>query len=244
MVMVPLEAPLEADLPSHEALKRLEENEFDLSLVQSDEIRVVYRHLLAQLGERKLGLPIKANSSPPRIDRVIEHSLELGVVAQRLAADPVPLLVVDRNGPSYIVTRSDFTRAAGQLGVLAVLAALDAALDVLIAPYDEEGWLTLTDDERESLAGIAERASQRGEDLPPMRFLSLGARLRVVRNLGLGERLGMNLGSQSDHELVTDVRNDIAHGREVDSGAKVIGALLLAERILDAIINQPGSEPG
>jgi hypothetical protein len=237
MVMVPIAHSLEPTMPTHDALEFLKARDFDLSLVGGEEVRVVYRDGLKRLGEKRLALPLKANSSPPRVDRLIEHSLELAAVAQRLNDDATPLLVVGREGPSFIITRSDFTRTAGQMGVLAVIAAVDASLDALLALYDDEGWELLTEEEQVSLSDVARRANERGEQLPPMRFLRLGQRLRLVRDLDLPSRLSINLGTQPDHELITGVRNDIAHGRQVGSGAHAIEALLASERLLDAVMD-------
>lgn len=237
MVMAPLAEPLPPTMLVRDAVVYLSDRDYDLSLVESDEIRVVYRDQLERLGPKKSERSVMAVSSPPRVDRLVEHSLELGVVAQRLAADPMPLLVVGRHGPSFIITRSDFTRAAGQMGVLSVLAALDASLDALLVPFDEEGWELLEQHERESLEQVADQAGRRGERLPPMRFLSVRQRLKMVRELGLSERLGRELGTQQEHELVTSVRNDIAHGRTIESGGKAIDALLVAERMLDATLS-------
>jgi hypothetical protein len=237
MVMVPIAPPLDATMPTHEALEFLEASDFDLSLVGGEEVRVVYRGALSRLGEKKLALPLKANSGPPRMDRLVEHSLELAAVARRLNDDATPLLVVGREGPSFIITRSDFTRTAGKMGVLAVIAALDASLDALLAHCDDEGWELLAYEEQVSLHDVARTATERGEQLPPMRFLSLGQRLRLVGDLDLASRLSVNLGTQAEHELITGVRNDIAHGREVESGAHAIRALLASERLLDAVMD-------
>lgn len=238
MVMVPLDPALDPDMTTRDARSFLTERDFDLSLVRGDEVRVVYREALAGLGEKRLALPVKANSNPPRMDRLVEHSLELAAVARRLDGDPAPLLVVGRDGPAFVITRADFSRAAGQMGVLSVIAALDASLDLHLAPFDAEGWRLLDREEQALLEDVAARAARRGEQLPAMRFLSLGQRFRLVRKLCLPDRLGVEMGSQPEHELVICVRNDIAHGREIQSGGDAIKALLVAERILDSLMNQ------
>jgi hypothetical protein len=140
MIMVPLDDPLDPDMPIEEALSYLDRNEFDLALLRTPEVRIVYRNRLRQVAAATRSQAVKTKASSPRGDRLIEHSLELGEVARRLRSDAVPLLVVGRDGPEFIVTRADFTRPAGQAGVLAVLAALDAQLDELLRPYDAEAW--------------------------------------------------------------------------------------------------------
>ena len=116
MIMVRLDDPLDPEMPIAEAIAYLDRNEFDLALLRTPEVRIVYRERLRQVPERGPAKPLKANATHPRADRLIEHTLELGEVAKRLREDDVPLLVVGREGPEYIVTRSDFTRPAGHAG--------------------------------------------------------------------------------------------------------------------------------
>lgn len=248
MLMVALDEPLEPGIPISEALAYLDENGFDLALLRSPEVRIVYRDQLAQVDERNRGNPVKSKARNPRADRLIEHSLELGEVARRLREDAVPLLVIGRTGPQFIVTRADFTRPAGQAGVLAVLVALDAQLDELLRDFDEEAWNKLSAQRQKAIEVHVERARKRSEEMYRLSYLTLGERFEVVRQLELSGRLALGLGTQSEHELVTAVRNEIAHGREVRGGVEVIRALEVAERILDAIADRgragmTGSEP-
>ena len=155
-----------------------------------------------------------------------------------LDKDAVPLMVVGRDGPEFIVTRADFTRPAGQMGVLAVIAALDAYIDDLLGPYEERALPLLTEEERAHVDKVAGRAHKRSEEVRRLSYLTLGPRLRLVRDLGLAAELGIDAGTQAEHETVIKVRNDIAHGR-VPSGLESIHALMLAQRFLDAIAARP-----
>ena len=148
MLMVPLDDSLDEKTLTGDAKSYLEQRGYDLALLNTPEVRIVYRDRLKNLSGDALSRPVKAYSSPPRMDRLIEHSLELGAVARRLDKDAVPLLVVGRDGPEFIITRSDFTRPAGQMGVLAVIAALDAYIDDLLGPYEERALPLLTEKER------------------------------------------------------------------------------------------------
>ena len=235
MIMVRLDDPLDPDMPIAEALEYLDRNEFDLALLRTPEVRIIYRDRLRIVPEPARSKPVKANAYSPRADRLIEHTLELGEVAKRLREDDVPLLVVGREGPEYIVTRSDFTRPAGHAGALAVLAALDAQLDELLRPYDVEAWELLGEEKQAEIETFVQRAHARSEEVHRLGYLTLGKRFELVRNLDLASRLGIDLGSQEDQELVTSVRNDIAHGKQERSGGEVLQALELAEKILDAI---------
>jgi hypothetical protein len=235
MIMVPLDDPLDPEMPIGDALSYLDENEFDLALLRTPEVRIIYRERLRSVPAQAQSKPIKANAYSPRADRLVEHSLELGEIARRLQEDDVPLLVIGRDGPEFIITRADFTRPAGLAGVLAVIAALDAQLDELLRPFDSEAWPQLDEEKRAKIEQLLDWARRRSEEVHRLSYLTLGDRLYLVRTLELGQRLGIDLGNEAEHVRITGVRNDIAHGRPVQSGADVIEALETAERILDSI---------
>jgi hypothetical protein len=235
MVMVRLDEPLDPEVSAEQALAYLEENAFDMALLGTPEVRVIYAERLVQLGDRRRQEPVKKFSSSPRGDRLIEHTLELREVARRLRDERIPLIVVGRDGPEYLVTRADFTRSAGQAGLLLVLAALDAELDDLLRPHELEAWPQLSDEVRGRVEEHVARALKREEDLHRLAYLTMRERFELVRALQLSERLGIDLGTQAEHERATSVRNDIAHGREVTSGREAIEVLEIAERILDNV---------
>ena len=235
MIMVPLDEPLDERMLAGDARDYLDEREYDLALLHTPEVRVLYRERLKSLSANAIDRPAKAYSVPPRFDRLIEHTLELGAVASRLKRDGTPLLVVGRDGPEFIVTRSDFTRPAGQMGIIAVIAALDAYMDELLSPHDKQAEQHLTDDERNHVDVEGEKAKGRSEEVRRLSYLTLGSRLRLARELELAVKLDVDLGSQNDHDTIVSVRNDIAHGREVPSGLRAIEALMSAERILQAL---------
>ena len=235
MIMVTLDDPLDPDMPIADALAYLDRNEFDLAILASDEVRIVYRSRLEQVTEGNRGDPVKRKWSSPRTDRLIEHTLELGEVARRLHGDDVPLLVVGRDGPEHIVTRADFTRPAGLAGALAVIALLDAQLDELLQPFAEAAWECIEADRQLELESFVARAHANDEEISWLSYLTLRERFALIRKLDLGGRLRLDLGDEQEHVLVTAVRNDIAHGRPVKSGTTVIEALSISERLLDSI---------
>lgn len=241
MIMVPLDEPLDPELPISEALEYLDRNEFDLAVLAGDEVRVVYRRELRQVPAHRVAGPVKQRWAGPRGDRLIEHSLELGEIARRLRSDNVPLLVVGRHGPEHVITTADFTRPAGIAGAIALIALLDAQLDALLQPYGDEAWPTFGGSRQEDLLRLVDRARQNGQEVGWLSYLTLGERFALVRALNLGQRLELDLGNQYEHERVTAVRNDIAHGRPPASGTEVIEALAIAERLLDALT---GSDEG
>src|SRR5262245_47707549 len=84
MIMVRLDDPLDPEMPIAEALTYLDRNEFDLALLRTPEVRIVYRDHLRHVAQTYPRLPVESEASSPRVDRLIEHSLELGDVAARL----------------------------------------------------------------------------------------------------------------------------------------------------------------
>jgi hypothetical protein len=235
MIMVPLDDLLDPEMPIAQALKYLDRNEFDLALLRTPEVPIVYRDRLKQIPEPNRSQPVKAKTDSPRADRLIEYTLELAAVARRLLDNAVPLLVVGRQGPEYIVTRADFTRPAGQAGVLAILAALDAQLDELLRPYDAEAWRLLSEERRAEIESLIERAHARSEEVHRLGYLDFRERFELVRDLEVSSRLGIDLGTEEHQNLVIGVHNDIAHANQERSGADVLKAFNLAEKMLDAL---------
>jgi hypothetical protein len=233
--MVPLDTPIDPSKTVGDVLEYLERNGFDLALLDDREVRVVYRDDLRHVPSEKHHVRVRGYSASPRANRLVEHSLDLGEVAERLIADRTPLLVVGRNGPEYIVTEADFTRPAGQAGIIAVIAVMDAELDAFLRPHDHEVWAVLTSKRRREIESLVDRARRRDAEVPRLGYLTLTERLELVRRLRLDRRYGIELGAQVEHELVVSIRNDIAHGREVRDGSAAMKALACAERYLDRL---------
>lgn len=156
-------------------------------------------------------------------------------VARRLHDDDVPLLIVGRHGPEYLVTRADFTRPAGQAAALAILATLESQLDELLRPYEADIWPRLDPVRRDTIEGRVAEAQRRNEDVGRMSYLTFGERLAFARVLDVGRQADLDLGSEDEHARLTRCRNDIAHGR-TPHGSEVVVALETAERSLDSII--------
>ncbi len=91
----------------------------------------------------------------------------------------------------------------------------------------------LDGERQDELEKFVERALKSSEGVSWLTYLYLSERFCLVRTLGLGAMLGLDLGRE--HELVTTVRNDIAHGRPPKNGTAVIEALSISERLLDAL---------
>lgn len=233
MIMVRLDEPLPAEMRVADALAYMERNDFDLALLSGSDVRLVYRSALA--AHPHPGAVLADVASPARVDRLVEHTLELGEVARRLHDDDVRLLIVGRRGPQYLVTRADFTRPAGQAAALAILATLDSQLDELLRPYEADIWPRVSPERKDVIEGRVAEAQRRNEDVGRMSYLTFGERLAFVRVLDVGRRAGVDLGSEEEHVRLARVRNDIAHGR-TPHGSEIVVALETAERILDSIL--------
>ena len=235
MIMVRLDDPLDPETSIVDALAYLDRNEFDLAILATDDVRIVYRDRLRHVPPTRRNEPVKSKWASPRTDRLIEHTLELGEIARRLHDDEIPLLVVGRGGPEHIVTRADFARPAGLAGVLAVIALLDAQLDELLQPHANESWKRIERSRQREIETFLKRARKQSEEVSWLSYLTLRERFDLVRALDLASALGRDLGTEQEHVLVIAVRNDIAHGRPVNSGKIVIEALAISERLLDAL---------
>jgi hypothetical protein len=235
MIMVRLEDPLPADMSARHAAQYLEKHGYDCALLDSTDLRIVYRSDLKAIDEDELGRAVADFSSGPIADRLIERSLKLGDAARRIIRDERPLIVVGPEGPEFIVTRSDFTRPAGQAGVLGVLGTLDTRLDELLQLFADEVWDWLDEDNRKKIEGRRRLAVKRNEEVSPLSYLTLGQRLKASRELSLGRRLGIELGSAEEHKVINDARVDLAHGKQELGGKELLESLALAERLLDAL---------
>jgi hypothetical protein len=237
MIMVPLEPAIDPSTPIGEVLEYLEDKGFDLALLSTAEVRIVYRNRLRDVPLTRRDAAVRQRAESPRGDRLVEHTLELGDVARRLLEDRVPLLVIGRRGPEHVVTISDFTRPAGQAGILAVLAVLDAQLDEFLRPHDHEAWALLPTARRREVERLVDRAKRRDAEVPRLGYLNLRERFEAVRRLRLDRRYEIELGNEAQHVMITAVRNDIAHGREVDDPHAAIAALATAESYLTQLEN-------
>lgn len=121
-LMVELDSPLPRELRVLEARRYLEENDFDLALVDDERLRVVMRVGLRRRARADLGRPVAELAEPPKRDRLIERTLPIRDVAHKLLADSDPLLVVGEAGATHVVTRADFAGVAGTAVVLALPA--------------------------------------------------------------------------------------------------------------------------
>ena len=110
MIMVRLDAPLDPAARCRMSLRTSTRTSSTLRCLRATTF-------VSSIGPRSLGLltiaaqrPSRDTAPSPRVDRLVEQTLELGEVAKRLRAADIPLLVVGRRGPDHIVTRADFTR--------------------------------------------------------------------------------------------------------------------------------------
>ena len=97
-------------------------------------------------------------------------------------------------------------------------------------PYADESWERIKPERQREIESFLKDARERSEEVIWLAYLNLRERFELVRELELGATLGLDLGTKQDHQLVTAVRNAIAHGRPVESGTMVIEALAVSER--------------
>ena len=208
-VMAPIAPPLPAATRALEARRQLKANEFDLSLVEDERLRIVSVRKLNSLSREQLARPALEFAESPRRDRLIEPSLPIRHVVGKLLASSEPLLVVGESGISHIITVADFAGVAGTAVVLSFLLAVDRGLNGLLLRRADDALGAVTDKQRSEVEERRRRAQAEGAALDLVDYLSMGARFTALRKLGLHREF--ELGSKDDHKLLLDVRNQAAH---------------------------------
>ncbi len=231
-VMVPIAEPLDPTLLIGKALEFLEENDFDLALVDSERLLVLFReaarHAAAATPSRHAGEVAES----PRRDRVIERTLPLRQVTRKLRDDPYhPLLVIGDDAITHIIAVADFAGAAGTAAVAMGLLTLDVKLNSLLLTerYRDAAWQALDDQQRKQAEKWQEKAGD--QQLPdPLNYLSMSWRLQIVRALELP------IGTDDQHTMLINTRNAAFHGLHDPHTA--LAALDLAEQLLEQVDQQ------
>jgi hypothetical protein len=234
-VMVPAHEPIDPHQPIHQAYDHLERHQFDYALVGGGWLLVLSqqaaKHAAATTPSRTAG---KVAQSPRR-SHVIERTLPLREVTDKLRDDPHPLLVVGGDTITHIITRADFAGVAGTAAVLMTLLTLDAKLNALLLDRRDAAWNALKRQQQRLAEDRQKKAADRHVELDsPLHYLSMTMRLQLIRDLGLAEQFG--LGTRAEHETLTEIRNDAAHHGSHDP-MQALRVLDLAERILDQVDN-------
>jgi hypothetical protein len=231
-VMVELAAPLPPLMRALEARRYLDQNDFDLALVDDERLRIVMRASLRRLGRADLSRSVAGLAESPKRDRLIERTLPIRDVVHKLLADSEPLLVVGAAGATHVVTRADFAGVAGTAVVLAYLLALDRGLNELLRAYEEPALALVPPDRLKEAEERRARADREGAALELIDYLGMGSRFTLLRKLGLAKELG--LGMKADHDLLLKTRNAAAHGVLSDPEA-ALRAVEKAEVLLDRV---------
>jgi hypothetical protein len=238
-VMVGIDEPLPASMRALQARRHLENMDFDVALVDDERLRVVTRARLRQLRRREeLGRPLLDFAESPRRDRLIVQTLPIRDAARKLLQDSEPLLVVGDAGVTHIITLADFAGVAGTAVALSFLVAVDGALNELLLRHREQALAALTPEQREKAEELRSKAEAEGAALDLIDYLSMGARLSVLRKLRLHQQL--NLGRWEDHELLRTVRNEAAH-RTLSDPARALQAINKAEWMLERLATELAS---
>jgi hypothetical protein len=231
-VMVEIDEPLPASMRALQARRHLDSMDFDLALVDDERLRLVSRARLRRLRREQLGQPLLEVAESPRRDRMIVQTLPIREAARKLLRDSEPLLVVGDAGVTHIVTLADFAGVAGTAVALSFLLAVDGGLNELLLRRREHALAALTPEQREKAEELRSKAEAEGAALDLIDYLTMGARLSVLRKLQLHQQL--DLGRREDHELLRTVRNEAAH-RTLSDPARALEAINKAEWMLERL---------
>jgi len=232
-VMVPIAEPLPAQMHAEEARGELQRNEFDLALVDDERLEIVMLKRLKQLKMRaELERPVREFAESPQRDRLIEASLPIRQVVGRLMHRTDPLLVVGATGITHIVTVADFAGVAGTAVVLSFVLAVDRGLNQLLSTHADKAVDAVGDKERVEADERRRRAETEGAALELIDYLSMGARFRALRALGLHRE--HQLGDVEEHRLLLRVRNQAAHHGLADPD-EALRAVATAEWMLQRL---------
>jgi hypothetical protein len=111
-LMVELDAPLDPSMRALEARRYLDRNDFDLMLIDVDELKIVTRSRLRLLTREQLASMVIGFAEGPSRSRLIEQTLPIREVARKLLADTSPLLVVGPGGVTHLVNESRLWRSS------------------------------------------------------------------------------------------------------------------------------------
>ncbi len=211
MIMTDLDFDLDGSNTVDEGVEYLSNARYDLAILRIDDShKYVELKALKQCAEHGSGgsqlLRSRAKAFPST--RIVSSDLPVRSVAAKLSETPFPLLVAGREGPEFILTRSDFSSPAGVAAALLLAALVDSMLDTKLQRLDPETVLVALNDE--TTAAIRECFENKKlweEDLNILSLLTFDARL---------------ISFNSTHEPICELaetewlvarRNDLAHGR-------------------------------
>ena len=150
----------------------------------------IMRYVLREELEQGDDLPVHQFSRPiADADRIAEDE-PLGHALELLQERPF-VFVVHRQHTTGIVTRADLEQPIIGLLVFGLVLSFEAAVDALLADFDEEDWLSsLSDERRQRVHDLHDERRQANADLDVLRSLNLDDRLSAARKMGLHQTFG------------------------------------------------------
>jgi hypothetical protein len=241
LIAVQLAAPLDGAMSVSEAITHLVERQFDLALIDDPGLRIVR---LRTLRDADPGLSICEVSEAPRRSQLVEGSMPMGMVVEKLTLDSEPLLVVGHLGVTHVITVADFASVAGTAVVLTAMTVLDAEMDAHIQS-DQNRCMklmsNLDDKERDRVVKRQARANKDGAQLPLASYVGFTSRLATIS----GQKWVPGFTLDDDQfQLLERVRNSTAHGARLQNSRDALRALRLTLTLLDVLAPELVGPPG
>lgn len=187
-----------------------------------------------RLDLRDLDGPVEQVSKPIPASHCIEKSLPVASLFQLLAASE-RLFVLDGDRVRWVVTRADLAAPAVSVAVLSYLTIIESGLQQLAQGCTDEDVLAkLSPDRRRSVEELYAKKCLANAEISRRSCLYFSDWLTVIKKSpDLIGALGYETLRRFDSETKSfaDVRNDLAHGRDLLSSADPIRALKRVDRI-------------
>lgn len=204
---------------------------FDVAGVAEDPLS---RYVVRVELERHRGFA-RGASHPILGSQCVESSLPLADVLDRLA-DAEFIFVLDRGRVSSIVSRADLSSLVVSTALLAHLAQIEQGLRRLLAPHIAGNVDDFIDGKRLSvLREDFERLAAQNIELTLLDCMYFSDWLRVLFQVPeVRQALAIGSSSRERRSLqgLSQLRNDLAHGRGLLHGRSAADALRLAKRVV------------
>ena len=211
MIMTDLDFDLDGMNTVDEGIEYLSAARYDIAILRVDDShKYVELRALKQCAEHGDGgsQVLRTRAKPFPSTRIVSSDLPIRSVASKLSENDFPLLVAGREGPEFILTRSDFSSPAGVAAALLLAALVDSLLDTKLQRFDPESVLVTLDKETTvAIQACFEEKKLWEEDLNILSLLHFDARLISFNSLH------DPVCKTAETAWLVARRNDLAHGR-------------------------------
>jgi hypothetical protein len=245
MIMTELDLDLDAEQSINEGIEYLSNARYDVAILRiGDTHKYVELNALRQAAannDEGGSKPLKSRASEFPSTRIVSSDLPIRSVAEKLSettsGPSFPLLVAGREGPEFILTKSDFQSPAGVAAALLLTALVDALLDKELQARGEDAVIaTLNPATVAGLIEVFERKKRSSEDLNLLSLLNFTSRLQAFNSTH------DPVCQPEDIRWLVGSRNHLAHGRFDDvSGPDLLKFVIFMDTIFNRLSGESTS---